>query len=370
MKVLVEATLPLSLLIAGAALADRGLARASARRLLWALATGAGLVLPALLFLLPATAAGAPVLGGRATQVAMVSVASHLPAPAVWPFVLAVGIAALLVHLGLGLFLAWRLTWDARPVARAMPLGISVPVREGPAVRAPMTVGILAPVVLVPPAAARWPEARWSAVLRHEAAHAAGRDPALLVVAGLARALSWFNPFVWYATGRLRHAVEQAADDAVLAGGVAGPDYARCLLEVARAGSPGLLPAAAFGRRFGLETRIRAVLAPGRRDPVGRRRALVTAVAAVLVLAGAALATPRLATADSAPMAIHLTVGESVTLDYGPLRYVGCPWPGAVRLTPGKASSGFTLTGVAKGQAFVRLYPLQGETRTIPIVVK
>lgn len=370
MNALLDATLPLVVLLGCAAIADRLVARASTRRLLWALAATAGVVLPGLIWLLPAAAPGAPALIGAAAGTSgTVAAAIPLPAAFAWRPILLAGVGGGVAQLALGLTLARRLARATRPVARPLPTGISVAVREGPGVRTPMTVGLLRPVVLVPTSAAAWPEARWAAVIRHEAAHAQGRDPALLVFAGLARALGWFNPLSWYAVSRLRVAVESAADDAVLESGIAGADYARCLLDVARAGSPGLLgTAAGFGRRRGLEPRIRSVLASRRRGPVGRRRAVAATAVAAVLLAFAALATPRFASADSGPKAIHLHVGQTYTHDYGPMRAMGVSWPGAVRVDAG---TGWVVkvTALRKGHATLYLYRVHGGRLAIPIVI-
>jgi hypothetical protein len=52
--------------------------------------------------------------------------------------------------------------------------------------------------------------------------------------AELLRAVYWFNPLIWVLCQRLRVESEYACDDAVLAQGITGPEYASQLLEIVR----------------------------------------------------------------------------------------------------------------------------------------
>jgi TonB family protein len=88
------------------------------------------------------------------------------------------------------------------------------------------------------------------------------------------RSIHWFNPLVWLACRRLRIESEHACDDAVLARGFEGPEYAAHLLTLARtlnAGRRVWLPAPAMARPSSLEGRITAMLNAGvNRRPVSR----------------------------------------------------------------------------------------------------
>jgi hypothetical protein len=128
---------------------------------------------------------------------------------------------------------------------------------DGPAV-----AGLVRPVVLVPPAALGWGAGLRRAVLLHELAHVARRDLATNLLAGVARALHWFDPLVWLAVRRLRHERELAADACALRAGVRPSSYAEGLLAVAgRGAAAGAM--LAMARRPLLSRRIEAVLAPG-----------------------------------------------------------------------------------------------------------
>jgi beta-lactamase regulating signal transducer with metallopeptidase domain len=137
----------------------------------------------------------------------------------------------------------------------------------------PVTWGHWQPKVLLPPAARQWSDERLRAVLRHEFAHVRRRDWLVHMAAVVVRSLYWFNPLVWVATARLRLECERACDDAVLAGGIGGSQYASHLLALARAFVEGRQAAfvSSLAGRSTLERRVRAMLATGvDRSPLPR----------------------------------------------------------------------------------------------------
>jgi beta-lactamase regulating signal transducer with metallopeptidase domain len=110
----------------------------------------------------------------------------------------------------------------------------AVTLYRSPDVSAPMTAGVLRPVILLPAAASTWSEARRRTVLLHEVAHIRRKDYLTNLVGQLACAVHWINPLAWRAARQLRAEREQACDDRVLAAGVEAPDYAEHLVDVAR----------------------------------------------------------------------------------------------------------------------------------------
>ena len=156
----------------------------------------------------------------------------------------------------------------------------------------PMTWGWRQPVVLLPVGAQDWPEGRLRAVLLHELAHIRRRDWLSHRFADLACALYWFHPLAWLTARRLRTEGEIACDDLVLTSGIAAPDYARHLLDVARALHPiSDVPQAAIAmaRTARIEGRLTMIL-----DATRPRRAL-TRRALLLVLGLSAIALVPLA---------------------------------------------------------------------------
>ncbi|MBZ5585031.1 MAG: TonB family protein, partial [Acidobacteriia bacterium] len=105
------------------------------------------------------------------------------------------------------------------------------------------------------------------------------------------------HPLAWLGARQLRSAREQACDDAVLRRGIAPPDYAGRLLDLALtvASRPRTwTQAPAMADMSDLETRVRALLDRGRnRQPLGRRAAAAVAAGGLAVLLAAAAITAR-----------------------------------------------------------------------------
>jgi beta-lactamase regulating signal transducer with metallopeptidase domain len=149
----------------------------------------------------------------------------------------------------------------------------------------PVTWGVLRPVVLLPRQSLFWPSERLEAVLRHELAHVRRFDSLSQVLSLTACALYWPNPLVWLGLKAQRRLAEMAADDAVLASGMAASDYAGELLKVAAEFRLRPLPAAlSMAAPSSLPARVRSVLSST------QQRSGVTAMD-ILKMAGLALVT-------------------------------------------------------------------------------
>jgi len=153
-----------------------------------------------------------------------------------------------------------------------------------------VTWGVLRPILMLPAGAGAWPDERAIVVLRHELAHIRRQDWLVQIVAQIVRIVYWFNPIVWLACRRLRLESERACDDAVLASGMSGPDYAAHLLDLAhvlnkpqRAWSAAL----AMARPSTTERRFAAML-----NPALNRTALTARALAVTVVAALAITVP------------------------------------------------------------------------------
>jgi bla regulator protein blaR1 len=104
----------------------------------------------------------------------------------------------------------------------------------------PISWGVVRPVILLNAEAADSHEEA-EAIITHELAHVARLDWAKLLLARVAVALFWFNPFVWLLAREAHQLREEAADDAVLATDIDETEYARLLVGVARHECRGLL---------------------------------------------------------------------------------------------------------------------------------
>lgn len=104
----------------------------------------------------------------------------------------------------------------------------------------PISWGLMRPTILLSDAAARAPE-QAEAIIAHELAHVVQLDWAKLMLARVATAAFWFNPLAWVLAREAHQLREEAADDAVLAANIDGPDYAELLIGVARHECRGVL---------------------------------------------------------------------------------------------------------------------------------
>ncbi len=176
------------------------------------------------------------------------------------------------------------------------------------------TWGLRQPKVLVPRDAAAWSDERIRIVLGHELAHVCRGDWAVQLLADCVRSAFWFNPLAWIACWRLRLESEHACDDAVLRLGVAAPDYASQLLDLARLfrhSRRSFFPAPAMARPSDLERRVRVMLNERMdRSPVGRLSGwlLVLALVAFTVpIAGLSLSAAR---ADTPPVGVSPRIAD------------------------------------------------------------
>ncbi|HEX9942156.1 MAG TPA: M56 family metallopeptidase [Thermoanaerobaculia bacterium] len=99
---------------------------------------------------------------------------------------------------------------------------------------APVTFGILRPVIVLPTGWEAWPRSQRRAVLLHELCHVARLDAVPQLLAEVVRAVHWFDPLAWHAVRRLAAERERACDDAVLRAGIGPREYATHIVEVVR----------------------------------------------------------------------------------------------------------------------------------------
>jgi beta-lactamase regulating signal transducer with metallopeptidase domain len=191
-------------------------------------------------------------------------------------------VALLLGRLALGLFSIARLVrrgrtldssdWTGALHSAAEGLGFEGNARLVMSDQVEMAFASVAfvPTIIVPVSAMEWSHDRRRAVLLHELAHVRRRDLLGHLIACVACAVYWFNPFVWAAARRLRIESELACDDVVLASGVRPSEYAQHLLDMVTtvgAGAPTFSLAIARPGEF--EGRLVAIL-----DRAKRRNAL------------------------------------------------------------------------------------------------
>ena len=157
----------------------------------------------------------------------------------------------------------------------------------------PISWGLMRPVILLNNRAVE-ASGEAEAIIAHELAHVARLDWVKLLLARVATALFWFNPFVWMLAREAHQLREEAADDAVLAADIADTDYAELLVGVARHECSGLLLGAhgVAPSKSSLARRVARVLdGASARGPVARSFALGVFTGAILIAAPLAALT-------------------------------------------------------------------------------
>jgi beta-lactamase regulating signal transducer with metallopeptidase domain len=157
----------------------------------------------------------------------------------------------------------------------------------------PISWGLMRPVIVLNTRAVE-ASGEAEAIIAHELAHVARMDWMKLLLARVATALFWFNPFVWMLAREAHQLREETADDAVLAADIADTDYAQLLVGVARHECPGLLLGAhgVAPSKGSLARRVARVLdVKSVRGPAARSFAMGVFVGAIVVAAPLAALT-------------------------------------------------------------------------------
>ncbi len=188
-----------------------------------------------------------------------------------------------------------------------------------PRLAGPVAFGVVRPSIGLP--ADFWTAnsaAEQDAMLAHELAHLAARDPFWLALADALVAMLWWHPLVWWARRQFRAASETAADEASLVVEDGPAVLAGCLVALAsrwqQRGVVGLLGMAGF--RSGLGRRVERLLhLRGREQPALRRRwpGLVAWLGAVATLAMVVAVPARFFPAQAANRpALLAVVGDAL----------------------------------------------------------
>ena len=184
--------------------------------------------------------------------------------------------------------------------------------RTSPGDAGPLTWGVFKAIVLLPKSSIAWPRARLEAVLLHEFAHVRRRDSLARLIALVACALYWPNPFVWAAARRMRCDGEIAADDAVLSSGIRPSAYAEQLLGLVGEKAPYAGVSLAMAEPSTLKARVQCVLsATQSRSGVTKMDVLKVAALGVAVTSMLALARPSLAEARSSSLPVAVQSADA-----------------------------------------------------------
>ena len=163
----------------------------------------------------------------------------------------------LLWFAGVNLRFALGLRRSRRPLEADCPL----PVYVSPAAETPCLFGLFSPAVYLPPEAAEDPAL--GHILAHEYTHFRHGDQVWSLLRGLALALHWYDPLVWWAAILSRRDGEMACDEGTLRrlGEGQRAEYGRTLIRMTAARKPALFRAATTmtGGKGSLRERIRLI---------------------------------------------------------------------------------------------------------------
>jgi beta-lactamase regulating signal transducer with metallopeptidase domain len=161
----------------------------------------------------------------------------------------------------------------------------------------PIAFGILRPGISLPEGfTRRFTNEQQDAMLAHELAHLAARDPLWHALADLVTAMLWWHPLAWLAKRQLRAASEAAADEASLVVENGPSVLAECLVELGgrliRTHSLGWLGMAGGDFRSGLGRRVKRLVSLREQSwkPMRHSRVWTVRIAAPLALVALALA--------------------------------------------------------------------------------
>ena len=154
----------------------------------------------------------------------------------------------------------------------------------------PMAVGVWRPTVLLPEEAEAWSAEKRRAVLLHELAHIRRWDCLTHILTRLACVTHWFNPLAWLALKKLQNERERACDDLVITSGARPAAYAEEILDIARTMCAGVAASTAaipMARKSQLEGRLLAILdATHNRAGITTRRLALAGILLGVVLLG------------------------------------------------------------------------------------
>jgi beta-lactamase regulating signal transducer with metallopeptidase domain len=126
--------------------------------------------------------------------------------------------------------------WEARltELSRRLEIRRAIRLLESTLVRVPTALGLLRPVILLPAGISTGLSAsQLDSLLAHELAHIRRGDYLVNLLQVLVETLLFYNPAVWWISGRVRAERENACDDLAVAATGDAVAYARALLELA-----------------------------------------------------------------------------------------------------------------------------------------
>ncbi len=159
----------------------------------------------------------------------------------------------------------------------------TIQIRQSDRISAPLTYGILKPVILMPKKTDWENRKQLKYVLMHEYTHICRFDMVTKLIAALALCIHWFNPFVWAMYILFNRDIELSCDESVVRsfGENAKSFYARTLITMEEKKS-GLTPLYNSFSRNAIEERITAIMKT-KRITIGILVVSILVIAAIVI---------------------------------------------------------------------------------------
>lgn len=155
-----------------------------------------------------------------------------------------------------------------------------IEIRQSGRISAPLTYGLISPVILLPETT-KWEESReLSYVLEHEFIHIRRLDGAVKIFLTFVVCIHWFNPLVWVMYVLANRDLELSCDETVVRrfGEDTRASYARTLINMEEKKSA-LMPLGSNFSKNAIEERITAIMKI-------KKTSLITIVAAAILISG------------------------------------------------------------------------------------
>ncbi|MCD7920191.1 MAG: M56 family metallopeptidase [Clostridiales bacterium] len=190
-------------------------------------------------------------------------------------------------------YLHWRVEFSASlPVQNAFaalwlaehPLLRPVSIRQSDRIAAPLTYGIVKPVILMPKQTDWENASQLSYIFLHEYVHIRHFDGVKKLLAALALCIHWCNPLVWVMYALFQRDIELACDECVIRrfGDASRADYSYMLIRM-EARQSGLLPFCNSFSRNAIRERIIAIMKT-RKTSIGVYLISAAAILSILAL--------------------------------------------------------------------------------------
>lgn len=213
---------------------------------------------------------------------------NHLPTVSVWGVVWCIGMVLCIAFFAVSYGICQIHFRTSLPVhndyaeqcLKNCPIRRPISIRQSDRISAPLTYGILRPVILLPKKTDWKDERQLQYVITHEYVHIRRFDTVTKLISTAALCVHWFNPFVWIMYILFNRDLELACDESVirLFGQASRSEYANLLINL-EARKSGLLPFCNSFSKNAIEERIIAIMK-------NRKNTIFSSILACLIVIG------------------------------------------------------------------------------------